>query len=473
MNSAVNIEGSGVGHKLESCNCIVDSLGGCINNTLLGIKLAGDILSKSFRESISARLGVSCYVAILGLLRLSRCDCRVVSGVVSAVLCPLSNDCYVVCGHGLGKLRFPTCEGVVLLDGVCYGNSRAIVEGMRNAFSGKGVLVTAVEYLEDKASVCRDLAGKNALLIVNREALAGLGDECCGRTGGSGESIRGRLAVNAVGAHYIGIDGISGVTCRCEHCLEGSVCGTHNADGGSPTCEGVAFLGGIRGGDDLLADLSRNLSILYAVNVEYRVVGHQLESCDCVIDSGCCRINNTLLGIKLAGDIHCESFRESISARLGVSCCVVGLGLLCMGCCDCRVVSGVVSAVLAPLGNESQILCRHGGGNHGAPAGEGVALSGSRIGYLESCAEVNIGLCAVNSKLILVTAVVDLKNKAAVRKDFAGKDTVVSNREALAGLGGYGNSLAGSSRLILDSSVAVVTVKTHDIGLDLVADGAC
>ena len=473
MNSAVNIEGSGVGHKLESCNCIVDSLGGCINNTLLGIKLAGDIVCKSFCKSSSGLGGVLLVVVLFALLRLSRCDCRVVSGVVSAVLCPLSNDCYIVCGHGLGKLRFPTCEGVVLLDGVCYGNSRAIVEGIRNAFSGKGVLVTAVEYLEDKASVCRDLAGKNALLIVNREALAGLGDECCGRTGGSGESIRGRLAVNAVGAHYIGIDGISGVTCRCEHCLEGSVCGTHNADGGSPTCEGVAFLGGIRGGDDLLADLSRNLSILYAVNVEYRVVGHQLESCDCVIDSGCCRINNTLLGIKLAGDIDCESFRESISARLGVSCCVVGLGLLCMGCCDCRVVSGVVSAVLTPLGNESQILCRHGGGNRGAPAGEGVALSGSRIGYLESCAEVNIGLCAVNSKLILVTAVVDLKGKAAVCRDYAGKDAVVSNREALAGVGSKSYLFARGCGNVLCFGSAVLAVKTHDIGLNRVGDFAC
>ena len=235
-----------------------------------------------------------------------------------------------MCGHGLGKRRIPTCEGVVRLDGVCYGNSRAIVEGIRNAFSGKGVLVTAVEYLEDKASVCRDLAGKDALLIVNREALAGLGDKCCGRAGGSGKSIGGRLAVSAVGAHYIGVDGISGVTCRCEHCLEGSVCGTHNADGGSPTCEGVAFLGRILGGDDLLADLSRNLSILYAVDVEYRIVGHQLESCDCVVDSGCCRINFTLLGVLLAGDICCKSRCKSISALLGVSCCVVGLGLLCL-----------------------------------------------------------------------------------------------------------------------------------------------
>ena len=361
----------------------------------------------------------------------------------------------------------------MLLDGVCYGNSRAIVEGIRNAFSGKGVLVAAVEYLEDKASVCRDLAGKDALLIVNREALAGLGDECCSRAGGSGESIGGRLAVNAVGAHYIGIDGISGVTCRCEHCLEGSVCGTHNADGGSPTCEGVAFLGGIRGGDDLLADLSRNLSILYAVNVEYRIVGHQLESCDCVIDSGCCRINNTLLGIKLAGDIVCKGCCESISGLGSVSCCVVGLGLLCTGCCDCRVVSGVVSAVLAPLGNESQILCRHGGGNRGAPAGKGVALSGSRIGYLESCAEVNIGLCAVNSKLILVTAVVDLKGKAAVCRDCAGKDAVTCNREALAGVGSKSYLCTRGCGNVLCFGSAVLAVKTHDIGLNRVGDFAC
>ena len=91
----------------------------------------------------------------------------------------------------------------------------------------------------------------------------------------------------------------------------------------------------------------------------------------------------------------------------------------------------------------------------------------------DSCAIVNHGLCAVNSKLVLVAAVVNLENKAAVSLDFAGKYALACNREALAGLGGYGNSLAGSSRLILDSSVAVVTVKTHDIGLNLVADGAC
>ena len=115
------------------------------------------------------------------------------------------------------------------LDGVCYGNSRAIVEGIRNAFSGKGVLVAAVEYLEDKASVCRDSAGKNAL-VRNGEALASLRCVGSGRAGGTGKLLRSGIAVSAVGAHYIGVDGVSGVTCCCEHCLEGSVCGTHNAD---------------------------------------------------------------------------------------------------------------------------------------------------------------------------------------------------------------------------------------------------
>ena len=134
-----------------------------------------------------------------------------------------------MCGHGLGKLRFPTCEGVVRLDGVCYGNSRAIVEGIRNVFSGKGVLVAAVVDLENKAAVSCDSAGKNAL-VRNGEALASLRCVGSGRAGGTGKLLRSGIAVSAVGAHYIGVDGVSGVTCCCEHCLEGSVCGTHNAD---------------------------------------------------------------------------------------------------------------------------------------------------------------------------------------------------------------------------------------------------
>ena len=470
--SAVNIEGCVVGHKIESCDCVVDSRGGCINKTLLGVLLAGDIVSKSFCKSSSGLGGVLLAVVLFALLLLSRCDCRIVSGVVSVVLCPLCSDCYVVCGHGLGKRRIPTCEGVVRLDGVCYGNSRAIVEGIRNAFSGKGVLVAAVEYLEDKASVCRDLAGKNAL-VRNGEALASLRCVGSGRAGGTGKLLRSGIAVSAVGAHYIGVDGVSGVTCCCEHCLEGSVCGTHNADGGSPTCEGVAFLGRILGSDDLIVNLRGNFGVFFAVDCEYCVVGHLVETCDCIVDSGCCRINFTLLGVLLVGDVHCESCRESISARLGVSCCVVGLGLLSLSSLDCRVISSVISIVLCPLGLKSYIVSGHGRGSRGFPAGEGVTGSCLGICDLESCAIVNHGLCAVNSKLVLVTAVVNLENKAAVSCDCAGENALACNREALAGIGGKSYLCAGGCCNVLGIGCAVLTVKTHDIGLNSVRNFAC
>ena len=471
-NSAVNIEGSGVGHKLESCDCVVDSLGGCIDNILLGILLAGNFFCKSCIESRSGLCGVGLIIVSLGLLRLSRCDCCFVSGVVSAVLCPLSNDCYIVCGHGLGKLGLPTCEGVVRLDGVCYGNSRAIVEGIRNAFSGQGVLVAAVEYLEDKASVCRDSAGKNAL-VRNGEALASLRCVGSGRAGGSGKSIGGRLAVSAVGAHYIGVDGISGVTCRCEHCLEGSVCGTHNADGGSPTCEGVAFLGRILGSDDLLADLSRNLSILYAVDVEYRIVGHELESFDCIIDSrGGCVDYMLLVVLQTLGNYCFKGFRESVSGLGGVLLVVVLFILLSFSLCLSRIVSGVVSVVLNPCRNDCYVVCGHGLGKCRIPTVKGLILL---CGFCnaDSCAIVNHGLCAVNRKLILVTAVVDLENKAAVSCDFAGENALACNREALAGIGGKSYLFARGCGNVLCFGSAVLTVKTHDIGLNRVGDFAC
>ena len=358
------------------------------------------------------------------------------------------------------------------LDGVCYGNSRAIVEGIRNAFSGKGVLVAAVEYLEDKASVCRDLAGKNAL-VRNGEALASLRCVGSGRAGGTGKLLRSGIAVSAVGAHYIGVDGVSGVTCCCEHCLEGSVCGTHNADGGSPTCEGVAFLGRILGSDDLIVNLRGNLGVFFAVDCEYCVVGHLVETCDCIVDSGCCRINFTLLGVLLAGDICCKSRCKSISALLGVSCRVVGLGLLSLSSLDCRVISSVISIVLCPLGLKSYIVSGHGRGSRGFPAGEGVTGSCLGICDLESCAIVNHGLCAVNSKLVLVTAVVNLENKAAVSCDCAGENALACNREALAGIGGKSYLCAGGCCNVLGIGCAVLTVKTHDIGLNRVRNFAC
>ena len=227
--SAVNIEGCVVGHKIESCDCVVDSLGGCIDNRLLGILLAGNFFCKSCIESRSGLCGVGLIIVSLGLLRLSRCNCRIVSGVVSAVLCPLGNDCYVVRGHGVGKLGLPTCEGVVLLRRLCHGNSCAVVDFGSDTVNGQGILVAAVVDLENKAAVSCDSAGKNAL-VRNGEALASLRCVGSGRAGATGKLLRSGIAVSAVGAHYIGVDGVSGVTCCCEHCLEGSVCGTHNAD---------------------------------------------------------------------------------------------------------------------------------------------------------------------------------------------------------------------------------------------------
>ena len=117
----------------------------------------------------------------------------------------------------------------MLLRRLCHGNSCAVVDFGSDTVNGQGILVAAVVDLENKATVSCDSAGKNAL-VRNGEALASLRCVGSGRAGGTGKLLRSGIAVSAVGAHYIGVDGVSGVTCCCEHCLEGSVCGTHNAD---------------------------------------------------------------------------------------------------------------------------------------------------------------------------------------------------------------------------------------------------
>ena len=439
MNSAVNIEGSGVGHKLESCDCVVDSLGGCVNNTLLGVLLAGDIVSKSFCKSSSGLGSVLSVVALFALLSLSRCDCRVVGGVVGIVLAPLGNEGQVLCGHGGGNLNIPAGEGVALSGSrIGYLESCTEVNIGLYAVNRKLILVTAVVDLENKAAVSCDCAGKDAVLIVNRESLAGVRCDGDGFACGCGNSLNRCRAVSAVDIHFVSLNLVGDCACG-ELSVEGNILKAHNTNLGIPTGEDIAFLGGLFGKSNLLADLRLNGCMNSAVNIEYRVVGHQLESCNCIVDSlgGC--INNTLLGIKLAGDILSESFRESISARLGVSCCVAILGLLRLSRCDCRVVSGVVSAVLCPLGNDCYIVCGHGLGKLRFPTCEGVVLLDG-VCYGNSRAIVEGMRNAFSGKGVLVTTVEYLEDKRTVSGDSAGKDALRGiEREALCGncVGGY------------------------------------
>ena len=472
MNNAVNIEGCGVGHKLESCDCVVDSLGGCVDCLLLVVlQTLGNYCFKGFRESVSGLSGVLLVVVLFFLLSFSLCLSRIVSGVVSVVLNPCRNDCYVVCGHGLGKCRIPTVKGLMLLCGFCNADSRAIVNHGLCAVNSKLVLVTAVVNLENKAAVSFDFAGENALAC-NREALAGVGSKSYLFARGCGNVLCFGSAVLTVKTHDIGLNRVGDFACG-ELSVKSNILNAHYSDLGIPTSEDITCLGGISGLSDLLADLRSNNLVFSAVNIEGGFVGHELKSCDRIVDclSGC--INFTLLCVLPAGNILRKGIGESLSGLCGVGLVEVCFCLLSFSRCLSRVVSGVVSVVLVPLGNKSYIGSGHGFGNISVPTGEGVALTGCRLGNTDGRAVINIGHIAVNSKLVLVAAVVNLENKAAVRKDCAGKDAVTCNREALASLGSNGDGLAGSSGLVLGSSVAVVTVKTHDIGLNLVADGAC
>ena len=359
----------------------------------------------------------------------------------------------------------------MLLCGFCNTDSCAIVNHGLCAVNRKLVLVTAVVDLKNKAAVSCDCTGENALAC-NREALAGIGGKGYLCAGGCCNVLGIGCAVLTVKIHDIGLNSVRNFACG-ELSIEGEILSAHDSDFLIPTGEDITCLGGIVGLGDSFADLRSNGCMNSAVNIEGSGVGHKLETCDRIIDSlsGC--INFTLLFVLPAGNILRKGIGESLSGLCGVGLVEVCFFLLGFSRCLSRVVSGVVSVVLAPLGNKSYIGSGHGFGNISVPTGEGVALTSCRLGNTDGCAVINIGHIAVNSKLVLVTAVVNLENKAAVSLDFAGKYALVCNREALAGLGGYGNSLAGSSRLILDSSVAVVTVKTHDIGLNLVADGAC
>ena len=454
MNSAVNIEGSGVGHKLETCDCVVDSLGGCIDNTLLGVLLAGDILCEDCCKSISGLGGVLLVVVLFALLGLSRCDCRVVSGVVGIVLVPLGNEGQVLCGHGGGNIHIPACEGVAL-SGCRLGNvkSCAVVNVCLHAVNSKLVLVTGKVDLQYEAAVRCDFAADNIVCrLVEGEAFGG-SCVCIDRSAGC--AVKGlslSCAVVAVDIHRVNLDGVGNAGRLFELGVEGNILYAHLADFLIPALEDIAFLGGICGSDNLLTDLRLNGCMNSAVNIEGSGVGHKLETCDCVVDSlgGC--IDNTLLGVLLAGDILCEDCCKSISGLGGVLLVVVLFALLGLSRCDCRVVSGVVGIVLVPLGNEGQVLCGHGGGNIHIPACEGVALSGCRLGNVKSCAVVNVCLHAVNSKLVLVTRIVNAKDKRTVSGDSAGKDALRRiEREALCGscVGGYVGGRTGLSGTLI------------------------
>ena len=67
----VDIEVSGVGHELESFDCVVDSCSCCIDISLLGILLIGNVYGKSCIESRSGLCCVGLVIVRLSLLRLS------------------------------------------------------------------------------------------------------------------------------------------------------------------------------------------------------------------------------------------------------------------------------------------------------------------------------------------------------------------------------------------------------------------
>ena len=368
MNNAVNIEGSGVGHTFESFDCIVDSRGGCVNNTLLGVLLAGDIVSKSFCKSRSGLCGVGLVEVCFFLLSLSRCLSRVVSGVVSVVLNPCRNDCYVVRGHGLGKRRIPTVKGLMLLCGFCNTDSCAIVNHGLCAVNRKLVLVTAVVDLKNKAAVRKDCARKDAV-VSNREALAGVGGYGNSLAGSSRLILDSSVAVVTVKTHDIGLNLVADGVCR-ELSVKSNILDTHDSDFGVPTCEGVACLGGSFGGDDLSANLCGDGTIKLIVDIELCVVGHEFKTRNSGVYLRCLSVNNMLLAELLAGDILIKCGVKSFSGSLGVGLLEVCFFLLSLSRCLSRVVSGVVCGKLIPLSRKNNIVRRHGGGNFLLPAGK-------------------------------------------------------------------------------------------------------
>ena len=367
MNNAVNIEGSGVGHKLETCDCIVDSLGGCVDCLLLVVlQTLGNYCFKGFRESVSGLGGVLLVVVLFLLLSFSLCLSRIVSGVVGVVLNPCRNDCYVVCGHGLGKCRIPTLKGLMLLCGFCNTDSCAIVNHGLCAVNRKLVLVTAVVDLKNKAAVRKDCAGKDTV-VSNREALAGVGGYGNGLAGSSGLVLGSSVAVVTVKTHDIGLNLVADGACG-ELGVKSNILDTHDSDFGVPTCEGVAFLGGSFGGDDLSVNLCGDGTIKLIIDIELCVVGHEFKTLNRGVYLRCLSVNNMLLAELLAGDILIKCGVKGSSGVGSVLLVVVGLCLLSVGSCNSYVIIGVVCGILVPLSRKSDALCGHGGGNFLHPA---------------------------------------------------------------------------------------------------------
>ena len=267
----------------------------------------------------------------------------------------------------------------MLLRRLCHGNSCAVVDFGSDTVNGQGVLVAAVVDLENKAAVSLDFAGKYALSC-NREALTSLGSNGDGLAGSSGLVLDSSVAIVAVDIHYVCLDSVSNGACG-EYCVEGNILNAHRSDFGIPSGEGVTLLGGSLGGDDLLADLGGNDSVLFAVNIEGCVVGHLLKTLNSSVDSCGLSVDNTLLAELLVGDVNSKSGVKSFSGSLGVGLVVVGLCLLSVGSCNSYVIIGVVCGILVPLSRKSDVLCGHGGGNLFLPTLESIAsLLGSTGG---------------------------------------------------------------------------------------------
>ena len=284
-----------------------------------------------------------------------------------------------MCGHGLGKCRIPTHKGLMRLCGFCNTDSCAIVNHGLCAVNRKLVLVTAVVNLENKAAVSLDFAGKYALAC-NREALAGVGGYGNSLAGSSRLILDSSVAVVTVKTHDIGLNLVADGVCR-ELSVKSNILDTHDSDFGVPTCEGVAFLGGSFGGDDLSVNLCGDGTIKPIVDIELCVVGHEFKTLNCGVYLRCLSVNNALLAELLAGDILIKCGVKGSSGVSSVLLVVVGLCLLSVGSCNSYVIIGVVCGILVPLSRKSDVLCGHGGGNLFLPTLESIAsLLGSTGG---------------------------------------------------------------------------------------------
>ena len=300
---------------------------------LVVLQTLGNDYGKSRIESRSRLCRIGCLIRIFGIVDYSF---RVSSGrlvlcVVGVVLNPCRNDCYVVCGHGLGKCRIPTVKGLMRLCGFCNTDSCAIVNHGLYSVNSKLVLVTGKVDFQCEAAVGCDLAADNiSCRLVEGEAFGG---SCICSDLSVGGAVKGlclSCAVVAVDIHRVNLDGVGNAGRLFELGGEGDILNAHLADFLIPSLEDIAFLSGILRSDDLLANLRGNDFVLDAVDREDRVVGHNFESCNCVVDSlGSC-IDIRLLGILLTGNFYGKSACESSSGLGGVGLVIILFALLCL-----------------------------------------------------------------------------------------------------------------------------------------------